>query len=238
MSDSSLVHQQMVKVMKAVTPIAKESSQGVKYKFRSIDQLFDVVHAIFAEHGLFLSPRVLDDWSVIPIPGTPDHKGNPRTQYQATFRLCVDVYAEDGSMVTLGPGLAQAHDYGDKSVYQGQQNSFKYVLIEALTIPTGEQDMDGREPDPVPQTANQAQKKASEDNKATDGQMRKLWALGNSYPRPKEYEDNVAGWLDKMALTVIGKPSHKDVTNPEASKLIDVIEDAKKAKEAEPQGAA
>lgn len=146
----SLVHEQMVKVMKAVTPIAKESSKGVKYKFRSIDQLFDAVHGIFAEHGLFLSPRVLDDWSVNAIPGTPDHKGNERTQFQATFRLCIDVYAEDGSCVTLGPGLAQSHDYGDKSVYQGQQNSFKYVLIEALTIPTGEQDMDGRQPDEVP----------------------------------------------------------------------------------------
>src|SRR5690606_24680661 len=75
---------------------------------------------------------------------------NNRQQTQALFRVCVDVYAADGSSVTLGPGLAQSHDYGDKAVYQAQQNAIKYVLLEAFCIPTSEQDMDAREADAVP----------------------------------------------------------------------------------------
>ena len=52
--------------------------------------------------------------------------------------------------MTIGPGMAQSHDYGDKAVYQGQQNALKYLLLEAFCIPTAEQDMDAREPDASP----------------------------------------------------------------------------------------
>lgn len=141
------VHEGMAAVMTAVSYIAKESSTGVNYQFRSIDAVMNALHGPLADAGLFLSPRVLDDWQLNPIPGSPDNRGNPRTQFQASFRICVDVYAADGSMVTLGPGLAQSHDYGDKAVYQAQQNAIKYLLLEAFAIPTAEMDMDAREAD-------------------------------------------------------------------------------------------
>lgn len=146
MADTPTVHERMAKVIAALSYIPKERSSGVNYEFRGIDAVMNHLHGPLADNGLFLSTRVLDDWSVNPIPGT-----NNRTQYQATFRVCVDVYAEDGSMVTLGPGLAQSHDYGDKAVYQAQQNAIKYLLLEAFAIPTSEQDMDARQADPSPQ---------------------------------------------------------------------------------------
>lgn len=139
------VHERMAKVTRALSYIPKGSSPGVSYQFRGIDAVMNHLHGPLAEHGLYLSPRVLDDWSVNPIPGT-----NNRTQYQATFRVCIDVYAEDGTMTTLGPGLAQSHDYGDKAVYQAQQNAIKYLLLEAFAIPTAEQDMDARAADESP----------------------------------------------------------------------------------------
>lgn len=142
-----LVYGQMTKVLAALDFIPKQRSQGVSYEFRGIDAVMNVLHGPLAEHGLFLSPRVLDDWQLNMIPG----KDN-RQQAQALFRVCVDVYAEDGSSVTLGPGLAQSHDYGDKAVYQAQQNAIKYLLLEAFCIPTAEQDMDARESDAVPTT--------------------------------------------------------------------------------------
>lgn len=138
------VHERMAAVTRALSYIPKESSQGVNYQFRSIDALMNKLHGPLADNGLFLSPRVLDDWQINQIPGTQN-----RMQTQALFRICVDVWAEDGSFVTLGPGLAQSHDYGDKAVYQAQQNALKYLLLEAFCIPTSEQDMDAREADPV-----------------------------------------------------------------------------------------
>lgn len=145
MSDTPTVHQRMTEAIAGLSYIPKGRSQGVSYEFRGIDAVMNHLHPVLAEHGLFLSPRVLDDWQVQMIPGT-----NNRQQTQALFRVCVDVYGPAGDCVTLGPGLAQSHDYGDKAVYQAQQNAIKYVLLEAFCIPTQEQDMDAREADPVP----------------------------------------------------------------------------------------
>ncbi len=138
------VDEGMAAVMKAITPIAKTSGVGVNYTFRGVDDVFNHLHGLLADQGLWLEPRLLDDWQVNMIAGTKN-----RMQAQALFRLEVDVKAADGSITTLGPGLAQSHDYGDKAVYQAQQNALKYLLIEAFAIPTGELDMDEREADAV-----------------------------------------------------------------------------------------
>ena len=134
-------------MMKALTPIAKESSAGVSYKFRSIDAVFNQLHVLLADNGLWLRPVVLDDWQINLIPGTKD-----RQQGQALFRVELFACAEDESTHSLGIGLAQSHDYGDKAAYQAQQNAVKYILIEAFAIPTDDPDMDAREAEPPTRT--------------------------------------------------------------------------------------
>ncbi len=138
----AVVHEGLVRVMKALTPIAKEAAAGVNYKFRSIDAVFNQLHVLLADSGLWLRPVVLDDWQINLIPGTKD-----RQQGQALFRVELFACAEDASTHSLGIGLAQSHDYGDKAAYQAQQNAVKYILIEAFAIPTDEPDMDARESD-------------------------------------------------------------------------------------------
>lgn len=145
MTDVLNIYQAMAKVMAELAYIPKGRSSGVSYEFRGIDAVMNHLHGPLADHGLFLAPRVLDDWQVNQIAGT-----NNRTQTQALFRVEVTVWAADGTCVTLGPGLAQSHDYGDKAVYQAQQNAIKYLLLEAFCIPTSEQDMDAREADDQP----------------------------------------------------------------------------------------
>lgn len=142
---SGEVYGRWAKVLAGLSHIPKQRSEGVSYEFRGIDAVMQHLHPLLAANELTLSPRVLPGWQVNPIPGS-----NNRTQYQALFALEVDVIAPDGSTLTLGPGLAQSHDYGDKAVYQAQQNAMKYVLLEALCVPVGEPDMDGRTPDSVP----------------------------------------------------------------------------------------
>ena len=141
----ALVHEGLVRVMKALTPIAKEGAAGVNYKFRSIDAVFNQIHVLLADNGLWLRPVVLDDWQINLIPGTKD-----RQQGQALFRVELFACAEDESTHSLGIGLAQSHDYGDKAAYQAQQNAVKYILIEAFAIPTDEPDMDARESEAMP----------------------------------------------------------------------------------------
>ncbi len=189
-----LVYGQMAKVVRDLSHIPKQRSQGVSYEFRGIDSVLNALHGPFAEHGLFLAPRVLDDWRVNMIPGT-----NNREQSQALFRVEVTVYATDGSSVTLGPGLAQSHDYGDKAVYQAQQNAIKYLLLEAFCIPTAEQDMDGREPDAVPaQTADQAAPKLI---KRDD--LRDLLAMLDALPDGKQRADKICTWARVSTLNAL-----------------------------------
>lgn len=190
----SLVHERMVAVFADVKALGKERSHGVSYSFRSVDAAFNYLHPIIARHGLFTSPRVLDDWQVDLIAGNPGNTGNPRQQTRALFRVCVDVYAEDGTTVALGPGLCQSHDYGDKAVYQAQQNGLKYVLIEAFQIPTEELDMDAREADPVPSVPLLTnEQKAELDDLAeqlpeSSERRQKYQAARNSWPSTR-YED-------------------------------------------------
>lgn len=144
----SAVHEAMAAVMKEVTAIAKVRSENVSYAFRSIDSVLNALHGPLADNGLFLAPRVLDDWQLNAIPGT-----NNRIQYQTVFRVEVVIWHSSGDSVVLGPGLAQSHDYGDKAAYQSQQNAIKYLLLEAFAVPTAESDMDSRQADdsPVPE---------------------------------------------------------------------------------------
>lgn len=189
----STVHEGMAAVTRAVSYIAKERSEGVSYEFRGIDAVMNHLHGPLAENELFLSPRVLDDWQVNQIPGT-----NNRTQTQAIFRVCVDVYAADGSMVTLGPGLAQSHDYGDKAAYQAQQNAIKYLLLEAFAIPTAELDMDARHPDEIPAATEppdfteEIRQIVSEFGEWDDDKKRAEWIRATAaigYGKPKTLED-------------------------------------------------
>lgn len=215
-------------VMADVQAVAKrDKNNHQNFMFRGIDAVLNAVGPALRTHEVVVIPDVLD----IHYDAVRTSQDKPATACRVT--VAYRFYARDGSSVAATvPG--EAWDSGDKATSKAMSVAFRTALLQALALPTDE-------PDPDNDTYERQDGEAAhprESNKATDGQMRKLWALGNSYPRPKEYEQDVAGWLDKMALTVIGKPSHKDVTNPEASKLIDVIEDAKKAKEAEPQGAA
>lgn len=139
------VHEGLAEVMKGLSHIPKQRSQGVSYEFRSIDAVFAAIHGLMAEHGMWFKPVVLDDWQLNMIPGTKD-----RVQGQALFRLEVFACHSDGSEASIGVGLCQSHDYGDKAVYQAQQNGMKYVVIEAFAIPTAEGDMDARQADEVP----------------------------------------------------------------------------------------
>lgn len=148
--DTPNVYARMAAVTAALSHIPKQRSQGVSYEFRGIDAVMQALHGPLADNGLFLAPRVLDDWRADMIPGSKN-----RQQTQVLFRVEVEVWAADGSSVTLGPGLAQSHDYGDKAAYQAQQNAIKYLLLEAFCIPVDEPDMDARTPDAVEATKDQ-----------------------------------------------------------------------------------
>jgi hypothetical protein len=127
-----LIYKQMAAIMAAVPAIGKDrdnKQQG--YKFRGIDEVYNVLHAILAEHRVFPMPEVLSE-----------HRGtvqtaNGKTMMHTTVTVKYTFYAEDGSNVScvmIGEGM----DMGDKSGNKAVAGAEKYAFVQVFCIPTSE----------------------------------------------------------------------------------------------------
>lgn len=146
MSDTEpyLIHQQMVRIMAEVAPIAKarrNAAQG--YSFRGIDDVYQALQAIMAKHGVYSLPTVLEE-------RTEDRqtKGGGALIYRV-LKIRYDFYATDGSFVeatVIGEGM----DSGDKASNKAMSVADKYCLLQAFKIPTEEpKDPENDSPEPV-----------------------------------------------------------------------------------------
>ena len=127
---SSNIYQAMAEVMKDVEAIGKDQqnkSQG--FKFRGIDDVYNAVHPIFAKHGVFTVPTVLDERT---------EERSTRSGGNLIYRILTMKYtffASDGSSVeavVIGEGM----DSGDKGANKGMAIAHKYALLQTLCIPT------------------------------------------------------------------------------------------------------
>lgn len=122
----------MAKILSEIGAIAKtRQNQQQGYAFRGIDDMYNALHPLFAEHGVFNTPRVL-------------HKGVSErvTNSGSTLRfveltVAYDFFASDGSSVTVET-VGEAMDAGDKASNKAMSAAHKYALIQAFCIPTGE----------------------------------------------------------------------------------------------------
>lgn len=135
------------KVYRAINAIQKELSKtGITkghsnaqqgYKFRGIDDVYNALSPLLAEHGLCILPRVL-------ARTVSERKSNSGG---ALFSVCVEaefdfVCSEDGSKHTVKT-FGEAMDSGDKATNKALSAAYKYACIQAFAIPTeGENDAD------------------------------------------------------------------------------------------------
>jgi hypothetical protein len=129
---SELIYKQMAAIMGAVPAIGKDrdnKQQG--YKFRGIDEVYNVLHAILAEHKVFPMPEVLSENR-----GTVQ-TANGKTMMHTTVTVKYTFYAEDGSNVScvmIGEGM----DMGDKSGNKAVAGAEKYAFVQVFCIPTSD----------------------------------------------------------------------------------------------------
>lgn len=123
----------------AKTGISKDrtNSQGSGYKFRGIDDVYNAVAPLLAEHGLCILPRVLAR--------TCEERASKSGG--ALFYVTVEaefdfVCAEDGSKHTVKT-FGEAMDSGDKATNKAMSAAYKYAAFQAFSIPTeGDNDAD------------------------------------------------------------------------------------------------
>lgn len=130
---------------------SRTNQQGATYKFRGIDDIFNTISPLLAEHGLCILPRVLARECVERITS----KGS------AIFYVTVEVEfdfvcAEDGSKHTVKT-FGEAMDMSDKATNKAMSAAYKYAALQAFAIPTeGDNDTENHTPELAARTASPA----------------------------------------------------------------------------------
>lgn len=139
MTDSPAIYGALTEVMRAVQSVGKDdenTAQGGGFKFRGIDALLNAVGPKLREHGVLCIPEVTDHHL-----GEVEVGRNRTRMANATVMVRYTFYASDGSNVSaVVPG--EAMDAGDKATPKALSQAFKYALVQALAIPTGDPDPD------------------------------------------------------------------------------------------------
>lgn len=131
------IHEQMVKVMQAVSHVAKRdrnTQQG--FNFRGIDSVLNAVGPAFREHGVFVQPNILNVDTFDVRVGKNNLPG-----YRTIVRVSYAFVAADGSSIAVEIS-GEAVDTGDKSLSKALSMAFKYALLQTLALPTDEPDPD------------------------------------------------------------------------------------------------
>jgi hypothetical protein len=127
-----------------ITKANRNQQQG--YNFRGIDDVFNALSPLLAEHGLCILPRV--------ISRTCDERINAKGTVLLYVTVEVEfdfVSAEDGSKHTIKT-FGEAMDSGDKATNKAMSAAYKYAALQAFAIPTeGDNDADAHTHQVAPQ---------------------------------------------------------------------------------------
>jgi hypothetical protein len=129
------------------------------YKFRGIDDVYNALAPVLAEHQLVILPRVLS------------RDVTERTTSKGGVLFCVTVEAEfdivaatDGSKHTIKT-YGEAMDSADKATNKAMSAAYKYAAMQAFCIPTeGDNDADAHSHDVVPRPVKATAKPALSDD--------------------------------------------------------------------------
>ena len=127
---------------------ARTNSQGAGYNFRGIDDLFNALSPLLANHGLCILPRMLTRNCEERM-----SKSGGNLFYvtvEAEFDL---VSAEDGSKHTIRT-FGEAMDSGDKATNKAMSAAYKYAAMQAFSIPTeGDNDTENHTHEIMPKSS-------------------------------------------------------------------------------------
>lgn len=183
MENNQMIHEAMLKVMKGIEAISKSkrnSEQG--YNFRGIDDVYNELHSLMCDAGIFTTSEVLDSTS------TERATRNGGLLQVRQIKLRYYFRAADGSSVStevIGEGM----DSSDKASNKALAVAHKYALMQAFLIPTNDdKDPEKDSPEPVKAPEKKAQP-APKDEKSTFDKVKALEKIH------KLWKENVnGGW--------------------------------------------
>lgn len=157
MNEVKAVYKAIINVMadiskEGIPKVSPENKgdKGVPWKYRKIDDMYNVLCPMLAEHKLMILPKVLERSSVERT-SAKENKALFFTTIKVLFTL---VSAEDGSsheVITYG----EAMDNSDKSTNKAMSAALKYACLQCFMIPTeGDNDADATNHEVLPKEDN------------------------------------------------------------------------------------
>lgn len=132
---SNQIYGKMNEVMKEIGFVAKNQKNTAQgFKFRGIDDMINSFYPALCKHGVFMTPRCIEERS--EIKEVTRSSGKVGIDKHVTIQMEYDFFAEDGSKVTVGPIPAEGLDSGDKATNKALSAALKYALIQTFSIPT------------------------------------------------------------------------------------------------------
>ena len=108
----------------------RTNSQGSGYKFRGIDDIYNAISSLMAEHGLCIMPRMLRR----DIVERKSSSGG--NLYFITVKAAFDFISAHDSSIHTVITFGEAMDSGDKATNKAMSAAHKYALLQTFAIPT------------------------------------------------------------------------------------------------------
>ena len=130
MKEPMNIYQSINAIMKHVPSIGKDrKNEQQGYKFRGIDDMYNALNPLLAEHGVFATSEVLN------TEREERQTKNGGTLFYSILTVKFNFYATDGTFVT-SVMIGEAMDNGDKASNKAMSTAYKYALMQLFCIPT------------------------------------------------------------------------------------------------------
>lgn len=213
-----------------------------KYKFRSIDDVYNVLNPALAKNKVFIVPEILEERREVK---------QMKSGAECTFVICkikYTFYAEDGSFIeaiVIGEGM----DYGDKATNKAMAIGYKYVCFQVFCIPTEDlmDDPDKESPEAAgkttekskaaPKTSSAKKQENKTAEKPAEGQTAAEPAVspGNKITadmlKTIRAEQERTGVTDKQIISRIKATKVEDMSIADFKRMMDLFEATKDKKE-------
>lgn len=176
-------------VMAEVTVIAKSqqmSGGGVKYNFRGIDQMTNVLSPVLRRHKVMIVPTVRDIGYETEV-----LTSNDRQRVQTSARLVMEytVYGPAGDCF-VGSMAGEGSDSSDKSTSKAESMALKYFLSQSLMLATDEPDPEATHDDrTATATATEANEQARKLGWGNAEELGAVWERRMATMRTMSAED-------------------------------------------------
>lgn len=129
------IHARLATILDEMPAIGKDAyNPGLKFNFRSVEQILNELNPLLGKHGVFLLPDVQD----IQMMTRPTRNGEAAV---AVVKVAYHFVADDGSEV-VASSVGEGQDSGDKAVSKAMTMALKTCLGQVFAIST-EDDPDG-----------------------------------------------------------------------------------------------